>query len=101
MTLNWIKYPEQAGFKTHGTSSEAAYKITKTGRAATLRSKVLDIIQGSEFGMTADEVATWLNENVLSIRPRLSELRSLNLIKESGERRKNQSGMTANVWVKS
>lgn len=94
-------YPYKASYKQEGTSSEAAHKINRTGRADTLRKMVYQCIVLSIHGLTADEVAQSLNESVLSIRPRLSELRKQNRIKESGQRRTNSSGMTANVWVMS
>jgi hypothetical protein len=49
-------------------------------------------------GATADEVVKDLNLSVLSVRPRVSELKRLGEIKPTGGRRKNESGMTATVW---
>jgi hypothetical protein len=34
----------------------------------------------------------------LSVRPRISELNRTGKIKQTGARRKNESGMTATVW---
>jgi hypothetical protein len=48
--------------------------------------------------LTADEAAAKLGESVLSIRPRISELRARGLIAPTGERRRNASGMRAMVW---
>lgn len=39
-----------------------------------------------------------LNMSVLSVRPRVSELKRTGKIKQTGARRKNESGMTATVW---
>jgi hypothetical protein len=39
-----------------------------------------------------------LNLSVLSVRPRVSELKRTGKIKQTGARRKNESGMTATVW---
>jgi len=47
---------------------------------------------------TADEIANDLNLSVLSVRPRVSELKRTGKIKQTGARRKNESGMTATVW---
>jgi DNA-binding Lrp family transcriptional regulator len=50
-------------------------------------------------GATADEIAKDLNLSVLSVRPRVSELKRTGKIKLTGARRKNESGMTATVWL--
>jgi hypothetical protein len=90
-------YPESPGYKREGPSKDAAQKTA--GRAGELRGRVLTEIERAGFlGITADEVAAKLNETVLSVRPRLSELRSAEKIEPTGERRPNASGMTATVW---
>ena len=95
--LNLFSYPAQAGYKAPGTSMEAAEAIEATGKAETLRQKVLALFQ-SGIEATADECAARLNEDRLAIRPRLSELRVRGLITETGERRKNPGGRMASVW---
>ena len=85
-------YPDAAGYKEPTTSAEAAATVD----AATLRGKVLDVLKHGP--LTADECASWLGESILSIRPRLSELRALGLIRDTGERRENLSGKSAIVW---
>lgn len=98
--LSYIeKFPHVAGFKQSGTSQEAAKSIENSGRAELLRTRCLYAIEDSIFGLTADETAEKLSESILSVRPRLSELRQRGFIRDSGVRRKNISGMTANVWV--
>lgn len=89
-------YPKSPGFKTGGTSQEAALFMGLT--ADNLREKVLHVIQQSENGLTADEVATKLNKTVLSIRPRVAELKASGRIKDSENRRLNSSGRSAVVW---
>lgn len=102
MDLFDIRYPDIAGHKAAGTSQEAAQKIEGSGRAAILRARVLTRYRAvAPHGLTADEVATALNETVLSIRPRVSELyRNGYLEKVQGPngRRLNDSGMSATVW---
>lgn len=88
------KYPHRPGWKKVGTSSEAANSMKS--RAATLRDAVMRAL--SSAAMTADEVARQLGESVLSVRPRLSELAAMRAIKETGERRSNDSGKFASVW---
>jgi hypothetical protein len=89
-------YPKAPGFKAPGTSQAAA--VAFTGPAAILRSRVLDCITATPDGKTADEIAEQLNCSVLSVRPRVSELHRDGQIEQTGARRKNASGMSANVW---
>lgn len=91
------RYPLYPGFKTGGTSLEAAEKVAPG--AASLRARVLKCLLEHPDGLTADEIATAIGRSPLGVRPRLSELLRLDAIKESGARRINESGMTANVWV--
>ena len=84
-------YPDTPGFKEPTTSKAAAESIN----AETLRADVLARIK--TMPSTADEVADFLQQNILSIRPRVSELRKKNLIAPNGERRPNASGRMAAV----
>ena len=92
------KYPHRPGYKIGGTSRDAAVAVSDT--SAMLQARVLACLAEHPSGLTADEVAHELNHTPLGIRPRLSELRKLKQIKDSGERRTNAvSGMSANVWI--
>lgn len=92
-----LTYPEAPGHKEKGgTSKEAAKKVEKSGRAATLRTSVL--AQYLRGDWTADEVAENLGESVLSIRPRVSELLAAGKLRKTRERRKNASGSSAAVY---
>ena len=88
-------YPEHPGAKVAGTSQDAADNMDEI--APTLRDQVLRLVFLSG-GITTDEVADRLNVSVLAVRPRFSELRTMGKIEQTGERRINASGMTANVW---
>jgi len=92
-----ITYPNTPGHKGTDTSFDAAKSMQS--RAETLRQLALDKIEKSLTGLTADRCADILNESILSIRPRLSELRRLGLIMDSGRRGTNTSGKKAVVWV--
>lgn len=87
-------YPYVPGAKTGGTSRHAAEAMKP--RAPTLRDKVLELLKHD--ALSADECATALNETVLSVRPRLSELVKLNLIYDTGLTSKNASGINATIW---
>jgi hypothetical protein len=49
--------------------------------------------------MTADELAGRLGESILTVRPRVSELRAARLIEATTERHRNESGHAAIVWI--
>jgi predicted ArsR family transcriptional regulator len=88
-------YPDTPGFKTGGTSEEAA--AVASSYAGELRDDVLAVLTlvGPK---TADEVAEALDVTRMAVRPRLSELRLQGLIRDSGQRRVNASGKPAIVW---
>lgn len=88
------RYPSSPGSKVSGTSAEAAQSMEP--KAKLLRDKCLQVLRRGP--KTADEVASYLGETVLSIRPRISELSAKTLIEETGERRQNESGKWAAVY---
>ena len=97
--LDW--YPNQPGFKERGgPSQEAAEKVKD--KAATLRQEVHDCLRIAEC--TADECAAILERDILSIRPRFSELRAQGLIEKATDedgkprRRKSSRGASQAVW---
>jgi predicted ArsR family transcriptional regulator len=67
-------------------------------RIERLRRVVLDVLAATPSGLTADEIAAALDESVLAVRPRVSELFHAGLIEKTGERRRNHSGLGAHVW---
>lgn len=92
-------YPQGPGFKERTTSKLAAAKIES--RAATLREQALQIIKTCPS--TADEVADRIGASILAVRPRLSELREMGLIRPQiagakQVRRENVSGVSAIAW---
>jgi hypothetical protein len=88
-------YPVQPGWKARDTARAAADATAP--RAPRLRQLCLDALRLSD-GLTADECASQINIDKLSIRPRFSELAALGRIIETSERRKNESGKFAVVW---
>jgi hypothetical protein len=93
-------YPDSPGFKASGPSEQAATAISSS-TAKTLRDQVLKTIANAPAGLSADAVADRLGRSVLSVRPRVSELRRLGEIRPTTARAKNESGMTATIWVQS
>lgn len=91
------RYPHCPGFKRTDASREAAVKIVR--HAETVRNLVLaEFIAVGPRGLTADECGKLLGESVLTVRPRVSELRAAGRIEPTEERRVNDSRMSATVW---
>lgn len=88
------RYPSRPGWKEGDTSRDAAEAVAPS--AAILKARVLAALKAQS--MTADECAAAIGEPILSVRPRLSELRAEHLIAPTGERRANASGLKAKVW---
>jgi hypothetical protein len=88
------RYPNKPGSKGGGASKDAAEKIAS--RAEVLRTNIAVLMQKG-YRLTADEIATRMNETVLAIRPRVSELVKQKILIKTGDRRTNISGMTAHV----
>lgn len=96
--LDWQpRYPDVPGHRGVDTSIAAAEAVKD--RAKILREKCFAYVKRwGMTGCTADECAAALNESVLSIRPRFTELLRANRIQDTGTRRKNDSGRNAIVW---
>jgi hypothetical protein len=90
-------YPDFPGSKVSGPSEEVAKAISTI--VGTLRDRVREVIIKNSDGITADEIALELNRSVLSIRPRVSELRRLGEICQAEARGRNESGMSASKWI--
>lgn len=93
-----MKYPNKAGYTNDSTSKEAAEKIGSYKRAKLLH-RVEDVLSYFKLGMTAEELAIYLEEDLLNIRPRLTELSELNKAVDSGNRRKNHNNRNVIVWI--
>lgn len=91
-------YPGSPGFKTTGTSQEAA-KAVAPGAGA-VRERVFEAIAASEGGLTADEASAIVGRKPTYCRPRCSELRAAGRIVPAGRRRNPDTGLSATVWVK-
>ena len=88
-------YPDVPGFKVGGTSREAA-EAAQVG-AELLRFRVFQALKAGPS--TADECACRIGESVLSVRPRMTELKAMGKVIDTGVRRKNASGRRAAVWA--
>lgn len=93
--LAWApRYPLTPAATKDDTSREAAEAIRP--RSHILRDKVLACLKRQP--LTVHECARLLRETVPAVQPRFSELRAMDLIADSGERRLNDSGRKAIVW---
>jgi hypothetical protein len=90
--LDLFSYPTSPGWKGAETSRAAAESIN----ASVLRGKVLRIYE-LRGPCTADEAAEALHTSILSIRPRVTELKALGKLVDTGIRRPNRSGRSAAV----
>ena len=91
-------YPYQPGHRGVETSIQAARMLSGAlGRLQLLVTAAL--VSAGTDGLTAHEAAALLRADKSAIQPRLSELRTMGLIRDSGKRRKNASGKNAIVWV--
>jgi hypothetical protein len=91
------KYPDVPGFKGAPTSRDAGRRISR--HAATVRDLVLTEFRAAyPRGLGADEIAARLNQSILTVRPRCSELLAAGLIEQTHQRRRNASGMSAAIW---
>lgn len=92
--FDYRSYPETPGYRPTDTSYAAAQSVDA--------SKLQKLVVGAlaQYGpMSADECAGKLGCNILSIRPRLTELKRLGRVIDTGERRKNSSGRRAAVFA--
>jgi predicted ArsR family transcriptional regulator len=89
-------YPVAPGWKAEDTDTSRQAAKAIESPAKTLRQKCHEALKGA--AMTADEVAELLGESVLSVRPRVSELKAQGRVEATAKRRCNVSGKTAVVW---
>ena len=87
-------YPHTPGFKDNGTGKEAA--LAYAPKAGSRRGQVL---AGLDRGpATAEQIAKLIDLHWYLTRPRLSELKALGLVIETGDRGAGALGGRVNVW---
>ena len=90
-------YPAEPGHKEIGGASQGAAEAI-SGKAATLRDEALHLLRIHKNGLTADEIAHLMREDILTIRPRISELFAQLKIFKSDRRRPSSRGKASTVW---
>lgn len=88
-------YPSAPGHKGGATSAAAAEAVAPS--ASTYREMVLRGLR-RRGPSTPEEMALWLRVDLMSIRPRFSELSAKGLIRRTGQTRISRTGKRANVW---
>jgi len=88
-------YPEFPGSQDTDTSRDAARSMDND--ASTLRCQCIAALAYRD--LTADEIAESVGESILTIRPRVTELKAKGRVFDSGNRRPNLSGRNAIVWT--
>jgi len=91
-------YPFGAGYKELKGASEQTAKRQSKEANNKRRQIALGLFCSNPDGLTSDEVADLMSENILAIRPRVSELRAQGKIESTGQRRKSVNGNGATVW---
>lgn len=86
-------YPYSPGSKIKGASAEAASAILP--RAGTLQN--LCLVEITRQSGTPDEIAYRIQRHILSVRPRITELIAMGLVRKTEQKRLNDSGQYANV----
>lgn len=90
-------HPGSARHSDPDTSKDAARKLD-TNHIEKLVTDALTII--GPIGATTEELASDLNLPLVTVSPRMRPLARKNRVRDSGERRKNESGRAAIVWVR-
>lgn len=85
-------YPHSPAYRV---GSDTSFAAAESVDASTLRARVLAELRKAPG--TADEIAARLGLSILSTRPRLTELKRMGRICDTGERRPNASGRSAAV----
>ncbi len=91
-----MTYPTENNHRGVDTSREAAEMVAPL--ANRLRAVVHGILFDHPKGLTVDEVCKIADMPRYSLQPRHTELRKMGMIRDTGERRFNQSGARAIVW---
>lgn len=91
-------YPVSAGAKVRtGPSREAAQAVTRDSKRERTQRLIVSSLT-TDGPATADELADRLKLDRLYVRPRVSEMRKLRQIVDTGKRRRNDGGRSATVW---
>lgn len=91
-----MNYPTENNHRGVDTSRDAAGMIAPLSNR--LRAIVHGILYRHPKGLTVDETCAVADYPRYSLQPRFTELRKMGMIRDTGERRFNESGARAIVW---
>lgn len=94
--LDWPGDPGPVVHKNPRDTEQAAFEFIEP-KLSGLRLAALQSLDNHP-GKTGFEVAEDMGEWLYSVKPRLTELSRMNMVIDSGERRKNERGRQEIVW---
>ena len=82
----------------HGPDTEQLALEFVAPKLSGLRLKALQSLASAHPGLTGSQVAKKIDAWIYSVKPRLTELERMGLVRDSGERAKNDRGRQEIVW---
>ena len=95
--ISWPGDPGPTAHK-HGPDTEQLALEFVAPKLSGLRLKALQSLASVHPGLTGSQVAQKMDAWLYSVKPRLTELERMGLVRDSGERAKNDRGRQEIVW---
>jgi len=95
--ITWPGDPGPTAHK-HGPDTEQLALEFVAPKLSGLRLKALQSLASAHPGLTGSQVAEKMDAWLYSVKPRLTELERMGLVRDSGERAKNDRGRQEIVW---
>ena len=95
--ITWPGDPGPTAHK-HGPDTEQLALEFVAPKLSGLRLKALQSLASAHPGLTGSQVAQKMDAWLYSVKPRLTELERMGLVRDSGERAKNDRGRQEIVW---
>lgn len=95
--ITWPGDPGPTAHK-HGPDTEQLALEFVAPKLSGLRLKALQSLASVHPGLTGSQVAEKMDAWLYSVKPRLTELERMGLVRDSGERAKNDRGRQEIVW---
>ena len=95
--ITWPGDPGPTAHK-HGPDTEQLALEFVAPKLSGLRLKALQSLASVHPGLTGSQVAHKMDAWLYSVKPRLTELERMGLVRDSGERAKNDRGRQEIVW---
>lgn len=96
LELDPKRFAVEKNFKAAGTSSRAAYSAAQDAIKGKTHQKIFDALQTRP--MISDEVARVTGIHLLTVRPRINDLKNDGWILPTGEERNTDAGKAAAVY---